>query len=91
MSFKTIFVITVTVLVTIILMKNTDEVTFWLFGDTRVPKLAVLAVMFVLGFIVGVLVARPKKKALVEHSEEQSDMPKDQPSRLSDEDKEYLS
>ncbi len=48
MSGKSIFIIVVTVLVTVILMKNTDEVTFWIFGDVEIPKLAVLGVMFVI-------------------------------------------
>ncbi len=66
MSAKTIFIIVITVLVTVILMKNTDEVTFWLFGDTSVPKLAVLGCMFGLGFAVGFAAGRPRKKTLPE-------------------------
>lgn len=62
MSAKTIFIIVITILVTIILMKNTDEVNFWIFGNQSVPKLAVLGVMFVVGFILGYLAGRPRKK-----------------------------
>ena len=61
MSPKTIFIIVVTILVTIVLMKNTDEVNFWIFGNHSVPKLAVLGVMFGIGLIVGYLIGRPKK------------------------------
>lgn len=61
MSPKTIFIIVVTILVTIVLMKNTDEVNFWIFGNHSVPKLAVLGVMFGIGLIVGYLVGRPRK------------------------------
>lgn len=51
----------VTILVTIVLMKNTDEVNFWIFGDHSIPKLAVLGVMFGVGAIVGYLIGRPRK------------------------------
>ena len=61
MNSKTIFIIVVTVLVTIVLMKNTDEVNFWIFGDHSIPKLAVLGVMFGIGAIVGYLIGRPRK------------------------------
>ncbi|MEH6307101.1 hypothetical protein RYH73_15750 [Olivibacter sp. CPCC 100613] len=62
MSAKTIFIIILTVLVTIVLMKNTDEVIFWIFGDRYIPKLAILGSMFAFGLIVGFLLGRPKKK-----------------------------
>lgn len=62
MSAKTISIIVLTVLVTVILMKNMDEVNFWIFGTRSVPKLAVLGTMFFIGAVVGFLVGRPKKK-----------------------------
>ncbi len=62
MTFKTIFIIVVSVLVTIILMNNTDEINFWIFGNARIPKLAVLGVMFGLGLIIGFMAGRPRKK-----------------------------
>lgn len=61
MRAKTIFIIIMTVLVTIILMNNTDTVTFWIFGDVQIPKLAILGVLFALGFLLGFL-ARGKRK-----------------------------
>lgn len=72
MSPKTIFIIVVTILVTIVLMKNTDEVNFWIFGNHSVPKLAILAVMFGIGLIVGYLVGRPKKPKVSLDSENTS-------------------
>lgn len=63
MSAKTIFIIVITVLVTVILMKNMDEVNFWIFGNRSVPKLAVLGTMFLIGAVVGFLIGRPKKKS----------------------------
>lgn len=61
MNSKTIFIILVTILVTVILMKNTDEVTFWIFGNRSIPKLAVLGVMFGTGLILGYMAGRPRK------------------------------
>lgn len=61
MNPKTIFIIVVTILVTIVLMKNTEEVNFWIFGNHSVPKLAVLGVMFGIGLILGYLAGRPRK------------------------------
>lgn len=60
---KIIFIIVITVLVTIILMNNTDTVSFWIFGDVQIPKLTILGVLFALGFLVGFL-ARGKRKRL---------------------------
>lgn len=92
MSGKTIFIIIITIVLTIILMKNTDEIDFWLFGSTRLPKLPVLGSMIILGFIAGYLVGRPGKKRK-QYSE---DLPETIPgaaenkSQLSDEDKDYI-
>lgn len=91
MSLKTILVIIVSVLATIILMKNTDEVIFWIFGDRYVSKLAILGSMFALGFIVGVMIARPSKKKLSGESEIQKNYEEEKTDLLSDEDKEYIS
>jgi len=77
----------ISVLVTIILMKNTDEVNFWLFGDTSVPKLAVLGVMFLSGAVVGFMVGRPRRRTTTseELTEERGE------STLSQEDRDYIS
>ncbi len=97
MTFKTIFIIVVTVLVTIILMNNTDEVSFWIFGDVRLSKLAVLGVMFGLGLIIGFLAGRPRKKIqTVPFNDTDSIHDKDSvyiqndSDQLSDEDRDYI-
>lgn len=76
-------------------MNNTDEVSFWLFGDTSVPKLAVLAVMFIAGAIVGYMLGRPRKKAVQEEevyeSQTRSASHEIDRHHLSDEDREYIS
>ncbi|MDP3468373.1 MAG: hypothetical protein Q8S11_08560 [Daejeonella sp.] len=96
MTFKTIFIIVVSVLVTIILMNNTDEVNFWIFGNARLPKLAVLGVMFGLGLIIGFMAGRPRNKILTNSSNTTEPLDKDQPyikgdhDPLSDEDRDYI-
>jgi len=60
---KTIIIVLVTVLVTIVLMNNQDAATFWIFGDVQLSKLGVLLVFFALGFILGFM-ARGKRKRL---------------------------
>lgn len=98
MGLKTIFIIIVSVLVTIILMNNTDEVHFWIFGDARIPKLTVLGVMFGLGFIVGFLAGRPRKQtAAPVHTDpnegaykQNRDLDTESRDYLSDEDRDYI-
>jgi preprotein translocase subunit SecG len=97
MTFKTIFIIIVSVLVTIILMNNTDEINFWLFGNTRIPKLAILGLMFGLGLILGFIAGRPGKnsrKNLINHSEtahnNNMEAVENERDTLSDEDREYI-
>lgn len=98
MRIKTFFVILITVLVTIVLMNNTEEIDMWLFGTTRISKLIILAVVFVLGFIVGALVMRPRKKKVI--AEDEDVYPEEDPqnipvntykTKLSDEDRDYIS
>jgi len=87
MRAKTIFIIIITVLVTVILMKNMDEVNFWIFGVRTVPKLAVLGTMFFIGVLVGFLLRRPKRKNnIVEPPEEDPDFEINRPLDPADED-----
>lgn len=94
MKAKTIFIIVLTALVTIILMKNMDEVEFWIFGVHSIPKLAVLGTMFVIGVAVGLMLRKRKKHV---YQEEESTPPLEiNPSLdnpidpLDDEDKNYI-
>jgi hypothetical protein len=96
MSFKTIFIIIVSVLVTIILMNNTDEIQFWIFGNAKIPKLAVLGFMFGLGAIVGYIAGRPGKRSNNDNDVEDNDHEpiergNTKENQLSDEDREYIS
>ena len=95
MNFKTILIVVITVLVTIVLMNNTDEINFWIFGDARIPKLTILGSMFGLGLIVGFLAGRPSKKISVENYDEGSSLIKNrldttEQNTLSDEDRDYI-
>ncbi|HEY2580922.1 MAG TPA: hypothetical protein VGI43_03905 [Mucilaginibacter sp.] len=80
MRVKTIIIISITVLITIVLMQNTDDVNFaFLWADFRISKLVMMTGVAVFAFILGVLVGRPKKVKKL--GEENS---------LSDEDKDYI-
>lgn len=97
MSFKTIFIITVSVLFTVILMNNTEEINFWFFGNTRIPKLAILGAIFFLGLLIGFMAGRPSGKNKThtiedygdDDSDDENNFSKPQ-SNLSDEDREYI-
>ena len=95
MNFKTIFIIIISVLVTIVLMNNTDEINFWIFGDARIPKLTILGSMFGSGLIVGFLAGRPAKKiAIVAHEDPsiplKNRLEEGENKGLSEEDRDYI-
>ena len=69
MSGKTIFIIIVTALITLVLFNNTEDMDVWLFGVSKIPKLAVLGSMLGLGFIMGFIAGRPKHGALPQRKE----------------------
>ena len=90
MSIKTIIIVVITVLLTIVLMQNTDPVKFTLlFTDIMISKLVVMAIVALVGFILGILVGRPKKKKYDIGGYHDS-IHKDDPDTLSDEDREYI-
>ncbi len=63
MSFKTIVIIFLAVLITVIFMQNTDQVMFTLlWKEIYVSKLIMMLIVTVFGFIIGVIVARPRRK-----------------------------
>ena len=101
MRLKTIFIIIVTILLTIVIMQNAEPVPFKvLFFDTTTSKLLMMAIMAVVGFIIGYLVGRPKKTRFTkefdhgydEHEEHTEDsQQKRRHDTLSDEDRDYIS
>jgi anaerobic C4-dicarboxylate transporter len=93
MNPKTIFLIIISVLITIVLMKNTDEINFWFFGETSISKLAVLSVMFFTGAVVGFMLGRPQKKHIKDEDIEEDEASLNKPHTpfLSEEDRDYIS
>ena len=100
MSFKTIVIVVLTVLITIIFMQNTDEVLFKiLWKEIYVSKLWMMLTVTVFGFIIGMIVARPRKRAIAvqqvnleeTHQNEMGSQPSNQKPGISDEDRDYIS
>lgn len=92
MSAKSIFIIVLTVLLTVILMNNNEEMSFWIFGEAKVPKLGVLAGVFFAGWLIGFLMSRPKstpKNVDGDYLEAEEIRPKN--TLLSQEDQDYIS
>ncbi|HEY0244896.1 MAG TPA: hypothetical protein VGC01_04980 [Mucilaginibacter sp.] len=91
MSIKTIIIIIITVLLTIVLMQNTDAVKFTLlFTTVYISKLVMMTAVSVVAFILGILVGRPKK-AKYDIGGYHDNIHKGDADTLSDEDREYIS
>ena len=92
MSAKTIFIVILTVLLTIFLTLNTDPVDFdFLVATVPVSKLLVIGICVILGFIIGYIVGRPKKTFSSYDNEIERNQPVANKKELSDEDREYIS
>lgn len=88
MNTKTILIILSTVLITVFLMINNDAVEFdFLIVKIEISKLIVIGVCTLLGFILGILVAKPKKVAKT-YDPQIEVVNKD---ALSEEDRDYIS
>ena len=92
MSIKNIAALVLVVLLTIIIMQNTDEVKFTiLFSSGYMSKVPVMTAIAVAAFILGVLVGRPKNKKY-NISEHYDELHQDEDKNtLSDEDRDYIS
>ena len=92
MRAKTIFIIFLTVLVTVFLMINTDAVEFdFIFSKIQISKLLVIGICTFIGFLLGYLAGRPRTVVSTYYNIDEdgfNDRPKD---GLSDEDREYIS
>ncbi|MES2268899.1 MAG: hypothetical protein V4520_19190 [Bacteroidota bacterium] len=89
---KNISALVLVVLITIIIMQNTDEVKFTiLFSTVYMSKVPVMTGIAVAAFILGVLVGRPKNKKynIAEHYDELH--AGEDKNTLSDEDRDYIS
>ncbi|KLT65608.1 lipopolysaccharide assembly LapA domain-containing protein [Pedobacter sp. BMA] len=93
MSGKTIFIIILTVLLTVFLMVNTEPVDFdFLVATVPVSKLLVIGICIVIGFIIGFVAGRPRKtiSSYDDEIERNQSTPANK-KELSDEDREYIS
>jgi uncharacterized integral membrane protein len=92
MRITTMLIIVISVLLTIVLMQNTEPVKFTiLFGTFYISKLTALLSFSVVAFILGVLVGRPKKARSIATDDNDEDYTNNKPDTLSDEDREYIS
>ena len=89
MRTKTIVVIGITVILTIVLMQNTDQVDFaFLWVNFRISKLVMMTIVSVFAFILGVLVGRPKRRFGNENLDNR--FGKGSSDTLSEEDRDYI-
>lgn len=92
MRVKTIVIITITVLLTVVLMQNTERVSFeFLWATFALSKLTMLASVAAVAFILGVLVGRPKSVKSLGGNATENELGKQNSNTLSDEDKDYIS
>jgi hypothetical protein len=85
-------IIAITILLTVVLMQNTDPVRFTiLFSDVRMSKLTAMAIMALVGFILGYMVGRPKKARYIAPEYHEGDHDEEGPNTLSEEDRKYIS
>ncbi|ASU33769.1 LapA family protein [Mucilaginibacter xinganensis] len=91
MRIKTIIIIVITILLTIVLMQNTGRVNFdFLWATFWMSKLVVLLFVAVISFILGVLVGRPKRVKRLGGDYIEPDLKKDSSNTLSSEDNDYI-
>lgn len=86
------FIILVTVLITIVLVQNTDPANFYfLWATFRLPKLVMMTAVSVVAFILGLLVGRPTKVKRLGADFIEDEHERNAPGTLSDEDRDYIS
>jgi len=101
MRLKTIFIIIITILLTIVIMQNNSPASFKvLFFTTYTSKLMIMFWTAIAAFVIGYLVGRPKTARLGDdygHGYDEGDEPthdvsgRSSTSTLSDEDRDYIS
>ena len=91
MRIKTIVVLAIAILLTIIFMQNLEPVRFTvLFSTMYVSKITIMLIVGVITFILGYLVGRPGRGKYNHVGYDEDADSKANPRTLSDEDKEYL-
>jgi len=92
MRIKTMIIVIITVLLTVVIMQNTDDVPFkFLFAKFYISKLVLMLAVAFIGLIIGVLLGRPGKPRYIPGNVEGADPAKKQIDTLSDEDRDYIS
>ncbi|GAB3934006.1 hypothetical protein [Mucilaginibacter myungsuensis] len=101
MRLKTIFLIVVTILLTVVIMQNADQVYFEvLFFTIRTSKLMMMLWVAIAAFVIGYLVGRPNIKKFGDQQGYDADDKnngdadtgyRDRRNTLSDEDRDYIS
>lgn len=88
MRIKTITVIVITILLTVVLMQNTETVKFtFLFTEIYIPKLVMMTLVSIVAFVLGILVGRPTK---VNRLGDDNNLINGASGTLSEEDKDYI-
>jgi len=92
MRIKTMIIIIIAVLLTVVIMQNTGPVYFNLLWATfRISKLVMLLLVAIVGFIIGVLVGRPGRPKYTPGHDEENEPLNKPTNTLSDEDRDYIS
>jgi len=92
MRIKTIFIIVVTILLTVIIMQNTRPITFnILFWQASVSGLVMMAVVAIISLVIGIMIGRPTKVKFDESHPSMDNPTGNKTDTLSDEDREYIS
>jgi len=91
MRIKTIFLIVVAILLTIVIMQNNQQIVFnFLFWHPVISNLVVMAFMAVAGLVIGALIARPRRIKIDESHPSLNNPTGTPPNTLSDEDRDYI-
>ncbi len=78
-------------MLTVVLMQNTESVTFsFLWATFRMSKLVMMTAVAIVAFILGVLVGRPSRVKKLGGTFIEGEHQREDPDTLSDEDKEYI-
>ncbi len=92
MRIKTMIMILIAVLLTVVIMQNTGEVFFnVLWATFHISKLWMLLLVAMIGFVIGFMVGRPGRPRYIKGQDEEIETPKTTPNTLSAEDRDYIS
>ncbi|TAH00861.1 MAG: LapA family protein [Sphingobacteriales bacterium] len=91
MGFKTIFIIAISVFITVLFMQNTDEASFKLiFTTVSISKTFMLAIVLIIGFVLGLMLSGKKTDTNNEYKKSYQNIPLEIENTYN-EDQEYIS